>query len=106
MAHLDNSRGVLVALVYSIITYFFTPYILSKVFKIKTKNACTLGFVIGSIVSIILWVGFGQKFTMKPNISNKMKPEFFTSIIIVVSLLTIVFVAYTKNFCPKNVQFV
>ncbi len=65
MVHLYTTRNIVHTLFYACLTFFITPYILVELTGIiNTKNfydPCLGGFIIGFILSLILWTLFTKK---------------------------------------------
>jgi len=59
MVHLSNPKVIAAMTVYSIITFFVMPTITRPFFK-EYNDPCIMGFLIGFVVSAILWVKFGR----------------------------------------------
>jgi len=58
MATMQVFMGIMVF--YAIITYIIGP-IVGYYFGGRTLNSAGNGFIVGSLISIILWYSFGQK---------------------------------------------
>lgn len=69
MTHLSNSTGIAVSLFYSALTFFIVPHLLTNYtsFTKKMKDPCLVGFVVGFVLSILLWINVGRKYVMKNN---------------------------------------
>ncbi len=65
MVHLYTTRNIIHTIFYACLTFFITPYILVELTGIiNTKNfydPCLGGFIIGFILSLILWTLFTKK---------------------------------------------
>jgi hypothetical protein len=65
MVHLYTTRNIIHTIFYACLTFFITPYILVELTGIiNTKNfydPCLGGFIIGFILSLILWSLFTKK---------------------------------------------
>jgi hypothetical protein len=65
MVHLYTTRNIVHTIFYACLTFFITPYILVELTGIiNTKNfydPCLGGFIIGFILSLILWSLFTKK---------------------------------------------
>jgi hypothetical protein len=65
MVHLYTTRNIVHTIFYACLTFFITPYILVELTGIiNTKNfydPCLGGFIIGFILSLILWTLFTKK---------------------------------------------
>lgn len=65
MVHLYTTRNIVHTMLYACLTFFITPYILVELTGIiNTKNfydPCLGGFIIGFILSLILWTLFTKK---------------------------------------------
>ncbi len=65
MVHLYTTRNIIHTIFYACLTFFITPYILVELTGIiTTKNfydPCLGGFIIGFILSLILWTLFTKK---------------------------------------------
>ena len=59
MPQVDLKKVAYIMLFYAILSYFITPAIGYNI--TKTKEGLGYGFVIGSIISIILWYTYGVK---------------------------------------------
>lgn len=61
---LSNNRIKLlqVMIFYSLLTFFLLPYI--TYYYIKTNDGITHGIIIGSIISVFLWIKFGNNYVM------------------------------------------
>jgi len=62
MAHLSNPTVIAIMCFYSFLTFFLGPYVSNLFVK---KNHDLVGFVFGFVVSIILWVNVGKKYSTK-----------------------------------------
>ena len=65
MVHLYSTENIIHTLGYALLTFFIAPYVLVQLTGIlNTKNVkdpCMGGFVIGFIISMILWTQFTRK---------------------------------------------
>jgi hypothetical protein len=65
MVHLYTTRNIIHTIFYACLTFFITPYILVELTGIiNTKNfydPCLGGFIIGFILSLMLWTLFTKK---------------------------------------------
>jgi hypothetical protein len=65
MVHLYTTRNIIHTIFYACLTFFITPYILVELTGIiNTKNfydPCLGGFIIGFILSLIIWTLFTKK---------------------------------------------
>ena len=65
MVHLYTTRNIVHTIFYACLTFFITPYILVELTGIiNTKNfydPCLGGFIIGFILSLILWSLYTKK---------------------------------------------
>jgi len=65
MVHLYTTRNIIHIIFYACLTFFITPYILVELTGIiNTKifyDPCLGGFIIGFILSLILWTLFTKK---------------------------------------------
>lgn len=59
MYHLKNGMLVGAMVFYSVLTYFIGPYIPIP-FVLNNTDTVAAGFVVGFIVSMILWYTFGS----------------------------------------------
>ena len=59
MVHLSNPKIISAMVLYSVITFFVMPTITRPFFK-EYNDPCIMGFLIGFVVSAILWVKFGR----------------------------------------------
>ena len=61
--HLSNTDRIIAMIVYSLITFIFTPYITRYIglFEDYEGDQCIGGFLLGFTVSIILWMKYGSK---------------------------------------------
>ncbi len=59
MYHLENNMLIAAMVFYSILTYFVGPFIAMPFLSDET-SAVAAGFVIGFIVSMLLWYTFGS----------------------------------------------
>ena len=59
MVHLYNFRNSIDTVFYATLTFFIAPYLLVQKFNIITmkhvKDPCQTAFVIGFLISIVLW---------------------------------------------------
>lgn len=81
-----SNNKILVMLFYGALTFFVTPYYLDKILKgsfakgnlskghfakaysFAKDNPDIVGFTIGFIISIILWIYFGKDFSEQPSL--------------------------------------
>jgi len=65
MVHLYTSRNVFHTIFYACLTFFIMPYILVELTGILNMNnfydPCLGGFIIGFIISLILWTFITKK---------------------------------------------
>ena len=65
MVHLMTKDNIIHTMLYAVITFFITPYILVELTGILNKkhfsDPCQMGFNIGFIISLILWNVFTRK---------------------------------------------
>jgi len=65
MVHLYTQRNITHTLFYAVLTFFIVPYILVELTGIiNMKNfydPCMGGFIVGFILSLILWTQFTKK---------------------------------------------
>ena len=65
MVHLYTPRNIAHTLFYAVLTFFIVPYILVELTGIiNMKNfydPCMGGFIVGFILSLILWTQFTKK---------------------------------------------
>ena len=65
MVHLYTPRNITHTLFYAVLTFFIVPYILVELTGIiNMKNfydPCMGGFIVGFILSLILWTQFTKK---------------------------------------------
>ena len=65
MVHLYTQRNIAHTLFYAVLTFFIVPYILVELTGIiNMKNFydhCMGGFIVGFILSLILWTQFTKK---------------------------------------------
>tara|TARA_B110000977_G_C10955179_1_gene446281 strand:+ start:540 stop:749 length:210 start_codon:yes stop_codon:yes gene_type:complete len=65
MVHLYTKQNILHTIFYAILTFFITPYILVELTGIINMNnfydPCMGGFIIGFILSLLLWTFFTKK---------------------------------------------
>ena len=59
MVHLSNPQVIAAMVLYSAITFFVMPVITRPFFK-KYDDPCIMGFLIGFVISAVLWVKFGR----------------------------------------------
>lgn len=59
MVHLSNTKVIGIMVFYSLITFFIAPFFTDKYFS---NNSDLIGFGIGFVISVILWVKFGRKY--------------------------------------------
>lgn len=59
MYHLENPLLIFVMVVYSVLTYFIGPFIVMP-FMLSEMNTVSVGFGIGFVISMILWLTFGS----------------------------------------------
>lgn len=57
--HLSNRNKIIAMTFYSLITFFITP-ILTRDFFEDYQDPCIIGFLIGFVISICLWVKYGR----------------------------------------------
>lgn len=62
MVHLSNPTVVAIMCFYSFLTFFLGPCV-TKLFMNKYHDLA--GFVLGFVVSIILWVNVGKKYATR-----------------------------------------
>ena len=55
----DQTTLAMIMLFYALIAYVITPGL--GYFLLKKKDGITYGIIIGSILSILLWLQYGQK---------------------------------------------
>ena len=60
MVHLSNTKVIGIMVFYSLITFFIAPFFTDKYFS--NNNSDLIGFGIGFVISVILWVKFGRKY--------------------------------------------
>ena len=65
MVHIYSARNIIETLGYASLTFFIVPYILVEVTKIINNkyfnDPCQVSFIIGFILSLILWNMFTKK---------------------------------------------
>ena len=65
MVHIYSTRNIIETLGYAALTFFIVPYILVEVTKIINNkyfnDPCQVSFIIGFILSLILWNMFTKK---------------------------------------------
>jgi len=64
MVHLNNSTTIFIMCFYSLLTFFVAPFLSDKFLK-GVPYPDTIGFVIGFIISIILWLNYGKQYATK-----------------------------------------
>jgi len=65
MVHLYTQKNITHTIFYALLTFFIAPYILvelTSIINMKNFNdPCMVGFIIGFIISLILWTYFTKK---------------------------------------------
>ena len=64
MHHLSNNTTIGIMIFYSILTFFLAPYIAGMVLK-NDPNHDIIGFAVGFVISVILWVKVGRNYITK-----------------------------------------
>lgn len=64
MHHLSNKTTIGIMVFYSILTFFVAPYVSGMLLK-NNPNHDVIGFAVGFVVSVILWVQFGRGYITK-----------------------------------------
>ena len=59
MRHLSNNTTIGIMVFYSILTFFVAPYVSGMVLE-KNPNRDVIGFTVGFIISVILWMKVGR----------------------------------------------
>jgi len=62
--HLSSSTSVSIMVFYSILTFFIGPY-LTRSFIDNGPDNCIAGFTVGFAISLVLWIKYGKKMSMK-----------------------------------------
>ena len=58
MTHLSSNAKIGAMLFYSLLTFFFGPF-LTRPFLKQHPDQCVAGFTVGFAISIVLWMRFG-----------------------------------------------
>lgn len=61
MHHLSNKTTVGIMIFYSLLTFFIVPYLAGMILK-NNPNHDIIGFSIGFVISVILWVKVGRNY--------------------------------------------
>lgn len=64
MHNLSNNTTIAIMVFYSFLTFFIAPYIAGMVLK-NNPNHDVIGFAVGFVVSVILWVKIGRGYITK-----------------------------------------
>ena len=64
MNHLSNNIVIGIMIFYSILTFFVGPYI-SGLLLGNNPNHDVIGFTVGFIISVILWIKVGRNYITK-----------------------------------------
>ena len=64
MNHLSNNTVIGIMVFYSILTFFVGPYVSGMVLE-KNPNNDVIGFTVGFIISVILWMKVGRNYITK-----------------------------------------
>jgi hypothetical protein len=64
MNHLSNKTTIGIMVFYSILTFFLAPYVTGMVMK-NDPNYDIIGFAVGFVISVILWVKVGRNYITK-----------------------------------------
>ena len=64
MNHLSNNTVIGIMVFYSILTFFVAPYVSGMVLK-NDPNHDVIGFTVGFIISVILWMKVGRGYITK-----------------------------------------
>ncbi len=64
MNHLSNNTVIGIMVFYSILTFFVGPYVSGMVLK-NNPNQDVIGFTVGFIISVILWMKVGRGYITK-----------------------------------------
>lgn len=64
MHNLSNKTTIGIMVFYSLLTFFIAPYLAGKVLK-NNANHDIIGFAVGFVVSVILWVKVGRGYITK-----------------------------------------
>jgi hypothetical protein len=59
MLNYTNTKLLQIMIFYSLLSFFIAPYALSYYIKDPT-DSITHGMIIGSIISVFLWIKFGK----------------------------------------------
>ena len=66
MVHLFTQRNILHTIFYAVFTFFLAPFVLvekTRLINMKnTNDPCMVAFIIGFIISLILWNKYTKKF--------------------------------------------
>jgi hypothetical protein len=61
MVHLSNPTTIGIMIFYSLLTFFIGPLITKPLFQGRPYHDVA-GFVLGFVVSVILWLKYGKKY--------------------------------------------
>lgn len=64
MVHLSNPTTILIMCFYSLLTFFIGPFLTDKYLK-GVPYPDVAGFVLGFVVSVVLWLNYGKKYATK-----------------------------------------
>lgn len=61
MHHLSNKTTIGIMVFYSILTFFVAPYVSGMILE-NNPNHDIIGFTVGFIISVILWMKVGRNY--------------------------------------------
>lgn len=64
MHNLSNNTTIAIMVFYSILTFFVAPYVSGMLLK-NNPNHDVIGFAVGFIISVILWMKVGRDYITK-----------------------------------------
>lgn len=64
MHNLSNNTTIAIMVFYSILTFFVAPYVAGIYLK-NNPNHDIIGFTVGFIISVILWMKVGRNYITK-----------------------------------------
>ena len=67
MVHLSSPTAIAIAVFYSLLTFFIAPYIFYHYVPLTKRfnDPCLVGFILGFLLSITLWVLVGKNYIYK-----------------------------------------
>ena len=63
MSHLSTPYSLSAMILYSLITFFIVPYLITPLLPGNSPDKCVAGFTIGFAISIFLWFKFNKILT-------------------------------------------